>query len=397
MSDPHAPDRSRMWQVPSLRTDEEEGRHRKVTWLELFFDLVFVVAVAQAAHLVALEPSWTGLGKFVAVFLPVFWTWNAATYYNERFETEGLETRLFAFLQMLVVAGLAINAHHAIGDTYAGFVLAYAAGRAVNVTLWIRAARHVPAFWPSALRFGLGGGSSIVLMTASLWLEGPARYILYAVALAADILAPLATIGHNRTLPSFSTSKLPERFGLFAIIVLGEAIVGTINGLSEVHHWTLTEAFAGVLGLGIGYSLWWIYFDFAARRVPRASTHAVFAWTYLHMALLMALTTAGASLLPVIRSLGVVAFEIRLLFAIAVGAAVIVVGLLEKVLERAPDEPTHTWAPWLLVAVGLGVIAVGHAPVGPIGLMGLTQALLVIPAVYGLSVWFGFFPGRARE
>ena len=94
---------------------------------------------------------------------------------------------------------------------------------------------------------------------------------MWVAAVAIEVLTPSTTIPHQSRLPLLSTSKFPERFGLFTIIVLGEAIVGVINGLSEVHdetHFTAPTMTAGVLGLAIVFGLWWIYFDFVARRPP---------------------------------------------------------------------------------------------------------------------------------
>ncbi|MGE0433484.1 MAG: low temperature requirement protein A, partial [Planctomycetota bacterium] len=113
--------RRSIWQKPAIRLDEESEQHRKVTWLELFFDLFFVVAVAQLGHMLAHNPTADGLVRFVLLFMPVFWVWIGMTYYNERFETEGLENRLAALLLMLPVIGMSITAHHALDAGHSSF------------------------------------------------------------------------------------------------------------------------------------------------------------------------------------------------------------------------------------------------------------------------------------
>ena len=95
------------WQKPGLRTDEEDKKHRPVTWLELFFDLVFVVVIARLSHNLVGDVTAGGLFVFLFMFVPVWWIWNGVTYYNERFESEGVEMRFFTFLTMIPVAGLA--------------------------------------------------------------------------------------------------------------------------------------------------------------------------------------------------------------------------------------------------------------------------------------------------
>lgn len=115
------------WRRAAIRRDEEDGLHRPVGWLELFFDLVFVVVIGILAEDLAHDPH--HLAGFALQFAAVFWVWNAFTYYTERFETDGLENRFFTFLALLTVAGLAIWAPHGVD---AGFAGAYLAARGLN-------------------------------------------------------------------------------------------------------------------------------------------------------------------------------------------------------------------------------------------------------------------------
>ena len=85
------------WQKSQIRIDEELHLHRKVSWRELFFDLVFVVIIAELSHKLASDVSLAGAGKYILLFLPAWWVWIGQTYYTERFETEGIENRLFTF------------------------------------------------------------------------------------------------------------------------------------------------------------------------------------------------------------------------------------------------------------------------------------------------------------
>src|SRR5687767_5595435 len=94
------------WRRPELRDDQR----RSVGWLELFFDLVFVVVVARLAHYLAGHLNPRAVLEFVIQFAGVFWIWNAFTFYTERFESPGLEDRFFTFLALLPVAGLAVFA-----------------------------------------------------------------------------------------------------------------------------------------------------------------------------------------------------------------------------------------------------------------------------------------------
>ncbi len=84
--------RRTLWQTPAIHQEEDQQLHRKVSWLELFYDLVFVAVIAQISHYLAGHMTWEGLAGYALLFVPVWWVWIAGTYYNERFETFGLET-----------------------------------------------------------------------------------------------------------------------------------------------------------------------------------------------------------------------------------------------------------------------------------------------------------------
>ncbi|CAN5243964.1 hypothetical protein BH20ACT5_BH20ACT5_02860 [soil metagenome] len=386
----------RAWQRPELRTDEEFDQHRAVGWLELFFDLVFVVVIARLAHHLAGHLDLAGVAAFGVQFLAVFWVWNAFTYYTERFESDGLENRLFAFLAIVPVAGLAVFAEEGLDQTYVGFALAYLLARAVNQAGWARAGVHVPAFRPVAVRFLAGYAVVVAVILVSFSTTGPARVWLFALAVVVDIATPYFTVAQQSGLPRLSTSKFPERFGLFTIIVLGESVVGVIVGLSELQERDLLDGpslVAGVLGLAIGFSLWWIYFDFVARRAPRPVFVTALFWVYLHIAALTAITAPGVGVSVAIAdtAVGSLTDASRYLLVGGVVLGLLGVAALETTLAGGPDEPTHPrLSPGLKIAVAVVV-----GTLGGLGLGWNTHALLVlllagigVPMTYGAVVWF---------
>jgi len=117
-----SPSVGRAWQRPQLRDDGDTPR--PVGWVELFFDLVFVVIIAVLAGDLERHLDAAGLVRFLLEFVAIFWAWNGFTYYTERFESAGLENRLFVFLAILAVAGLAIWGADGLGSNYLGFAIA---------------------------------------------------------------------------------------------------------------------------------------------------------------------------------------------------------------------------------------------------------------------------------
>ncbi|WP_051571789.1 low temperature requirement protein A [Cryptosporangium arvum] len=362
------------WRRAAIRRDEEDGLHRPVGWLELFFDLVFVVVIGILAEDLAHDPH--HLAGFALQFAAVFWVWNAFTYYTERFETDGLENRFFTFLALLTVAGLAIWAPHGVD---AGFAGAYLAARGLNIALWLRAALHERSFRPIALRFAVGYLLATGLIVASLTTDNDA---LFAAAVLVEIVTPAFTTKQQSVLPPLSRSKWPERFGLFTMIVLGEAVVGVIHGLDEAEK-NLT---AGALGLAICFAFWWLYFDFVARRPARQAIATALGWVYLHLLALLAITVAGAMI-----TVALTGHDVPGLLFVGVGAALATIGVLELTLERDPDEPTHpVLSPALKIGLGAALAAVALLPVHWEATAALLTclAVLTVPAAYGAHVWY---------
>jgi low temperature requirement protein LtrA len=301
--------------------------------------------------------------------------------------------RLFTFLTMIPVGGLAIYAHHGLAENYRGFAVCYLLARAVNIFLWVRAGWHEPAFRPSTNRFAAGFVLATGIIIASLFEASvPRRIALWGLALLIEVAAPWLTVGHQATMPKISTSKWPERFGLLTLIVLGESIVGAINGVADTHRFTAETAVRSILGLAVGFALWWVYFDFVARRPFRHTPYAMFFWPYLHLPLTAAIAATGAGVLVSVENAGPVLPQgERLLVTGAVGAALVCIGLIELTLVRLEHEPTHpVLSPVLKVAGGAASIGFGLAATGlnTTALFGSLIALLGVQIAYGVLVWY---------
>lgn len=250
----------RLRERPRLRTLVPEARERHASWLELFFDLVFVVAVAKVAMILTEHTDAMGFARYAILFIPVWWSWIGFTFYADRFESDELTYRILTFVGMLAVTGVALTLGGAFsveGDP--AFVGCYVFLRLVIVTLYLRAAYYIPLARSFSLQYPLGLGVSCALLIGSLFIDPPQRYILWLLALIAELATPLINIRAARTLP-IDLSHIPERFGLFTIIVLGEAVVATATGLSGVQ-WTLATILIGCFGFAMAAGIWWIIFD----------------------------------------------------------------------------------------------------------------------------------------
>ena len=118
-------DLSRFLDPPRLRTVEEGFEERHATWLELFFDLVFVVVVAELGQNLSHDPTLHGFLLYVGLFIPVIWAWAGFTFYANRFDTDDLTYRLLILLAMFAVAALATNTPNAIEEGGRAFAVSY--------------------------------------------------------------------------------------------------------------------------------------------------------------------------------------------------------------------------------------------------------------------------------
>jgi low temperature requirement protein LtrA len=288
---------------PRLRTTDEVAGERRATWLEIFFDLVFVVAITELAHELVVDHSAAGFLRFAALFVPVFVAWQGFSAYADRFDSDDLAQRVVFFVAMLAIAALAVLIDDvAHGANTAAFALAYVTLRCLMLALYARAWRAVPDARPLIRRYGLGYGSAVAVWLVSLAFDTPYRYVLWGVALALELsLPPLSTRLH-RTIPT-SSSHLPERWALFTMIVIGESIVAVAVGTADAD-WKVSSATAAVLGFAAGAAVWWLYFDNMDEVLVRGSSPAMVVYSYAHLPLLMALAGLGAGVRLLIDQAG---------------------------------------------------------------------------------------------
>ena len=294
--------REHLWKPP--RRHGEVIEDRSVSFLELFYDLVFVVLIGHAAHTLAHNISWRGFGEFVIVFGLIWIAWLNGTFYQEAHGREDGRSRTFIFLQMLILAVLAVYTGKATGSDGASFALTYAALFLVHSWLWRTVQiQNDGEFSTITDRYLLGMVLSTVLMALSATLTSEVRTFVWAalvIGWMVGVFLLTRTPDAEESTGLMTTDSLVERFGLFTIIVLGEVVVGVVGGMSEAARDPLTVA-TGVIGLTIGFGFWWTYFDFVGRRPPREDRHGTMQWLLGHFPVALAIAASGAAMVSLVE------------------------------------------------------------------------------------------------
>ena len=305
MSDATLGRRFKRWFWRPPRPHGETIAGRTVSFLELFYDLVYVVVISQAAHHLTEHVTARGVADFAVVFGLIWTAWVNGSLYLELHGREDGRTRTIVFVEMGVLVLLAVFTADAAGQGGRGFALVYALFLAISTWLWNSVRRQDrrghPEFLAVTGRYVAAMGAGAVVMLASAFLAFDARLVVWAVVVVAWIvsiaLVGRSSVGLNLGVPP--TESLVERFGLFTIIVLGEFVFGVVDGLSVPERDALTIT-TGMIALVIGFGFWWIYFDLVGRRLPRGGGRAQASWLLSHLPITMAITAAGAAMVSLI-------------------------------------------------------------------------------------------------
>jgi low temperature requirement protein LtrA len=273
---------------------------RRVTWLELFFDLVFVAAVAQVAEPLREHYGFAELARFVPLFLLVWWAWTGRAMFSTRFDTDDGVQRALTILEMFAIAVMAANARESlVSRSSAGFAAAYAGVRVILLIHYVRASRLHDARG-LAIPHVIGHGIAAALWVASALLPVDTRVAIWMLAFVLDLATPWAAVTHSVRTPPHPV-HLPERFGLFTLILLGESVVAVMKGIESQETWSVPAASAAIGGMGVLFAIWWWYFDrvraAGERRVlTRRDAVHLQLWSYAHFPLYLAIIVIGVGI-----------------------------------------------------------------------------------------------------
>jgi low temperature requirement protein LtrA len=252
------------------RLSAELRQRESVRPLELFFDLVFVLAFTQCTALMAADPTWEGIGRGMLVLAMVWWAWICYAWLTSVVEPEEGPVRLVLFGVMAAILVMAFAIPEAFGDRALGFAISYGLVRLGHIALFVLASRGDPGLRRSVVGFATSTGLAVGLLVAAAYVDGAAQVALWLIAILIDWIEPAFFGGeHWRLVPA----HFAERHNLIIILALGESVIAL--GVGADLAFTAPVIASAVLGIGLAAALWWIYFDLVAlvteRRLIRAA------------------------------------------------------------------------------------------------------------------------------
>jgi low temperature requirement protein LtrA len=367
------------------RDPSEDGRTS--TPLELFFDLVVVVAVALAAdrlhHALIEGVGFGSLINYVLVFVSIWWAWVNFTWFASAYDTDDVAYRIGVFVIMTGALVLAAGVPAIFDErNFTLAVLGYVIMRIALVVQWIRVARDDPPRREAARRFAIGV-TACQFGWASLIFVPQAWPLAWAVIMPIELFIPYWASRAGRT--PFHPEHIAERYGLFMIIVLGESVLAASLAIQTVIAGDgITPDLVGVIvgSLLIVYAMWWVYFDRPEEHLLDSLPTAI-AWSYVHLPIFAAVAAVGAGLVVAIEEASGQAHLGTTIIgaAVAVPLAVYLLSLWALYL-RLLDDRFH------LLTVPVATVLILGAIVTP-------APVLVIGLVLGGMVWLKV-AGRVR-
>lgn len=287
-------------------------QHRAASPLELLYDLTIVVAFGvageQSAHALAAGHFWPGVVGFAMMVWAVVWCWINYTWFASAYDTDDWFVRLAVLLQMVGVVVLSLG----IPDLFAGLehdwelagrvpVAGYVVMRVAMVALWLRAARDHPERRATALTYAIGVAlAQAAWVVLVIWLHPafPVWPFIFVAIFLFELTVPWWAETRKGPTP-WHPHHIAERYGLLAIIALGECVIGTVAAVGALvgeHGWTPEAAAIALVGVGLTMGMWWLYFAMPSGDLLRERPGRSFLWGYGHLPVYAAIAAVGAGL-----------------------------------------------------------------------------------------------------
>lgn len=281
---------SRLIRPTSLRLPNDIERH--TTWLEIFFDLIFAVIVVQLSDRLSTHFSLMEILKCSALFVPAMWTWANHTVFAARFDNDDAVHWLMTFVIMFAGAIMAIQIPTALEEGATGYSIGFLLAQMSILLLYGRtlydhaSPQHMAHFY--LMGFGLGG----VFWVISLFFNPPEKFIFWFLGMCTYLSIPW--IGRKRILfkAPLDPMYIPERFGSFTIIILGQIVASVVFGLQSAH-WDPSSIITSIMAFALAILIWSQYYRFTQIADYKCTLGSGQPYIYAHIPLIISLIIIG--------------------------------------------------------------------------------------------------------
>ena len=258
--------RSAWWGPP--RKFDPHFEERRISWLELFYDLVYVIAIARITHHLALHITWNGFLEYTSLFVLIFWGWLNGSLYHDIHGSVGLRTRLMTLWQVMIIAALSVTIEQASQQRYQYITIVFMIMQFYITYLWWSVGFYDRDHRRYNLPYTILYLISLGLMGLSLFVSPDWLKYIVPLVIVCNYAPPFISsqLLRRSSLDLSLSASMAERLGLFTIIVFGEVVLGVVNGISKTNIESFSTWLHFAIAISIVFTLWWIFFTLISNR-----------------------------------------------------------------------------------------------------------------------------------
>lgn len=383
-----------LWWGPPKKFSERK-HERKIGWLELFYDLVYVAAISQLTHQVAVHPSWPTVGYSFLIFSFIFWSWVNGSQYYDLHGSDSIRTRILTFWQMLAMAAVAITISDAFDGNHHGLAVAFMILQCIIAYLWWSVGMYDPAHRKFDIYYTVHYISAFIIILISFFTSYETATWLWLLALLFNFTPPLTAA---RTVISdmkkrgevfTASAAIVERFGLFTIIVLAESILAIVTGVAEVKDKQPVVWIAFIIAILIAFLLWSIYFDMTSEQETKKG-YSYMQWLmFLHFPLLASLSILGACIKVLITDMEIpLSNNVEWIFSLSLSIILFMISGITRIMEE-DDESRSYIRPVvpLLIIAGILILLLPLLRLSSLAFLSCIAVILFVPVFVGIRHW----------
>jgi low temperature requirement protein LtrA len=391
------------WGPPKKFSTEIE--ERKISWLELFYDLVYVIVISRITHHMASHPDAHGIAIYIFLFTMVYWGWQNGSQYHDLHGSPGIRTRFMTLWQMMAVAALAVALESPQETFLPRVTICFAFLQLLVTYLWFSVGFYDKEHRKLSLPYVLTYFIVFLLLVVSLYI--PAQYSMSFLwlILVVNHLPPVlnySRLRHHNAEFNLSMSMV-ERLGLFTIIMFGECILGVINGVDSYTKGTSYIWCSFAMGILIVFALWWIFFALVADRECKHGFLSGQMFVLLYIPCLASLGIIGATFSVVLDGMMNTTpmwHTAKLIFVVSNGLFLLsVLGISNRLIYPPEYQKAKNIIQPLLGITGslFIVIAFLFRNISIPVLLVIIFLILLVIIVYTTSAWFKVELERVSE